>query len=94
VDGRYSAVMSEDSACSQSYGLALDGDESRGPTFETLAGAAQAAVEAVGPHGDNYTALILHFESVDGEFPLGRRGLTVLARVNRVDEHGAPTQAP
>jgi hypothetical protein len=78
VRGRYNDVMMEESPYSQPYGLALDGDESRGPTFETLAGAAQAAVEAVGPHGDNYTALILHFESVDGEFPFGRRGLTVL----------------
>jgi hypothetical protein len=86
--------VSEVSSLSQTFGLALDGDESRGPTFETLAEAAHAAVEAVGPNGGHYTALVLRFELVDRHDPPSEPEVvayTSLDRVSRVDEHGAPT---
>ena len=65
------------------YALALGGDESGGPIFDSLAEASERAVGEVGEHGG---VLILRVDLDDRGETIGK--FTPLARVCRVDARG------
>jgi hypothetical protein len=86
--------MPDHSPFSRVYGLTLDDEDSYGPTFDSLAEASFAAVDAVGPQGKHDTAVILILELVDRADRPTKEILTsrALARVYRVNEDGAATR--
>ncbi|MDP9256021.1 MAG: hypothetical protein M3Q31_05635 [Actinomycetota bacterium] len=86
--------MPEHSPFSRTYGLTLDDEDSYGPTFDSLAEASFAAVDAVGPQGKHDTAVILILELVDRADRPTKEILNArpLARVYRVNEDGAATR--